>query len=99
MAFFNEAIQDDNVCVVLEEAKTPEYPELGLAWKCHQALYNRYMFQTESTETKLKTELHIVTLAKGANPIKLQDEIYPIKGKFMRAGLDCSDSDVNAAAI
>ncbi len=99
MAFYNEEIQDDDVCIVLEEAKTSEYPELGLAWKCHQPLYNWYMFQTESTKTKLKTELQSVTLAKEANPVKMQDDIYQIWGKFTRAGLVCSDSDVNTAAI
>ncbi len=46
MAFFNDAIQDDNVCIVLEETKTPEYPKLGLAWKYHQALHKQCMFQT-----------------------------------------------------
>ncbi len=46
MAFFNDAIQDDNVCIVLEETKTPEYPKLGLACKYPQALYKQCMFQT-----------------------------------------------------
>ncbi len=33
MAFYNEAILDDDICIILEEAKTIKYPELGLAWR------------------------------------------------------------------
>lgn len=58
-------------------------------------------FQTESTETKLKMELHSVTLAKGVNPVKRSYDINRVKGKFTRALSRTSlfDSDVNATAI
>ncbi len=33
MAFYNEAMQDDRVSIVLDEAKTNKYPDLSLAYK------------------------------------------------------------------
>ncbi len=33
MAFYNEANLDDDICIILEEAKTIKHPELGLAWR------------------------------------------------------------------
>ncbi len=38
IALYNKAIQDNTASIVLEEAKTDEYWELGLAYKCFQVL-------------------------------------------------------------
>ncbi len=76
-AFYNEAIQDDNVCIVLEVA--PEYTESDPACRCQQALKNQWMFQNKLSETKLKTELRSIILAKEGNTVKLQDKIYWIR--------------------
>ncbi len=46
-----------------------------------------------------KTELQCLTLAKGANPIKLHDQTNLIKAKSTRAGLICLDSAINSATI
>ncbi len=41
MAFFDEAILDDNAAIILEEAKVEGYEELGLAYICHIAIQNQ----------------------------------------------------------
>eukprot|EP00569_Conticribra_weissflogii_P005694 CAMPEP_0171331430 /NCGR_PEP_ID=MMETSP0878-20121228/2695_1 /TAXON_ID=67004 /ORGANISM="Thalassiosira weissflogii, Strain CCMP1336" /LENGTH=646 /DNA_ID=CAMNT_0011831961 /DNA_START=222 /DNA_END=2162 /DNA_ORIENTATION=+ len=99
MAFYNEAIQDDKASIVLEEAKTEEYSDLGLAYKCYQALQNRYLFKCATTEASLKAELHNIKLPKGANPVQLQDSIYAIQAKLRRSGLTCNDGDIMSTAI
>ncbi len=57
MAFFNNAIPDDDTAIVLEEAKVEGYEELGLLYICHKAIQYCYMFYNKSTKTKLKEEL------------------------------------------
>ncbi len=57
MAFFNNAIPDNDTAIVLEEAKVEGYEELGLLYICHKAIQNCYMFYNKSTKTKLKEEL------------------------------------------
>ncbi len=99
MAFYNEAILDNNASIVLKDAKTAEYSELGLAYKCYQALQNRYLFKCATTEASLKAELHNIKLPEGANPVQLQDSIYAIQAKFRRSGLTCSDGDILTTAI
>ncbi len=99
MAFFNEAILDNDTAIVLEEAKVEGYVELGLAYICHKVIQNQYMFDSESTKTNLKTEFYSVKLAKGANPVKLQDDIQRIKAKFLCTGLACPHSDITGTAM
>ncbi len=53
MVLYNEAIQDDAASIVLEETKTDEYWELGLAYKCFQALQCRYLYQCITTDWEL----------------------------------------------
>ncbi len=36
---------------------------------------SQYMFYSKSTEIKLKAELCSIKLAKGANPVNLQEDI------------------------
>ncbi len=56
-------------------------------------------FYSKSTETKLKAGLYGVKLAKGANPVKLQDDIQRIMAKFLRAGLPCPHSDITGTEM
>ncbi len=99
MAFFNKAMLDDNAAIVLEEAKVEGYEELGLVYICHKAIQNKYMFHSKSIKTKLTAELYGVKLAKGANPVKLQDNIQCIKAKFLCAGLPCPHSNITGTAM
>ncbi len=75
---------------ILEETKTTEYPELGLACRCHQTMFNWHNFQKESTQTSSGSELHSLTSTEG----KIQViEIYQIMGKFVKDVFVCLDSD------
>ncbi len=96
MALYNEVIQDDKASIVLEEAKTDKCWELGLAYKCFQALQKRYLYQCTTTETSLTNEQHNICLPKGANPVQLQDSIVAIQAKFRLSGLSCSNCKIMA---
>ncbi len=45
-------------CIILEEAKTAKYPELGLAWKCYKSLSCIHVFTEGTIKTKLMSELY-----------------------------------------
>lgn len=80
--------------MVLEEAKTNKYSEVGLAYKFYHAQQKSYLFKCATDKVILKTELHNITLPKGANLFQLQDSVYFIHAEFRRFGPTCNKGDI-----